>query len=56
LFLLFVSNLLILSFKYIFPFFFPENSPSVTSYIVQIISIHLVWILQPLQFILLPLS
>jgi hypothetical protein len=48
------STSLILSSR--FSFFYPESSTSFTSYIVHIISNHLVCILQPLQFGLLPLS
>jgi len=35
---------------HIFPFFVPESSTSIMSYIIQNISIHLAQILQPLQF------
>jgi hypothetical protein len=37
------------------PSFVPESSISFVSYIIQIISVCLAWILQPLQFSLLPL-
>jgi len=47
----FFSSSLILSF----PFLLLESSTSVTSYIVQVIYIHLSWIIQPLQISLLPL-
>jgi len=40
-------------FFQIFPLFVLEVSTGVTSYIIQIISISLTWILQPLQFSLL---
>jgi hypothetical protein len=44
LFLLFVSSSLTLAFRYSF-LFVPEMSTSFTSYVLQIISITLVWIL-----------
>jgi len=51
--LLLVSSFSILAFRY--AFFFPEVSASITSYIVQIIYLALVWVMYPLHFSLLPL-
>jgi len=47
LFLLFVSSSLI--FSQVFPVFVPISSAGFMSY-VQIVSIRMTWILQPLQF------
>jgi hypothetical protein len=43
-------------FIQLFPIFVPESSAGFMSYIVHILSVFLSWILQPLQFSLLPLS
>jgi len=52
--LLFISSSLVFVFQ-IIPLFVPETSTNFMPYIVQIISICLSWILQPLEFSLLPL-